>query len=640
MKFSTLSLALFFIQNETGNTGAASLRIDGNNWKQVSPSIAFQHNNDLTIDRSVIDHATDLAINRMLYSSEENPTYMYQPIDSSQSYDEYQLAWHSLGIYLDCSSENSYGTCVRQVLYAVYVNPNYRGGGIGEYTFYDKASGEWKCYGQGSTCITKMDCHLSDTKWKLLGTFKINNISEGNGWMEQLFKHQGVCIWGDDTYSFATTMRQNMPNRCKSTKQQLDDGSYLYYDTKPAADGNITLALYTDNMCSQEYIGTDYDVWQLSGADKSNWVVFNEALDVYKQCQPCVAYDISANSFECYDKAGYTNCNQCMKFSNKAGCKVATRDEVLLAERQNGLVPFGGDGQNYGKEGYVIEKQAETAVNDSSVLFISSIVFSLLGLAMFVVTSIMKLNQKEDIHGDPKEPSGFVINSILKSMSNSERSSSLLGEPTSEQSWLQRKMVSFSPSKECDDKDLKTQEGSADRSTKTSNSSLSVILLGSTLYKKLSASFAHNKTAPEVDIVPKSASALYVPPAADSTMDTVSKVEDSLEQISQVPATSSSNIEASMTPSQSIPAAASLVPAVDDAALVSKDSNANAPAMVGGGFVEVISEPSAVVNNNSGIPIEEDYAEINADEVLSKSSKKSKRSRSSSRSRLSKFFHR
>mmetsp|Transcript_8119 Transcript_8119/g.11841 ORF Transcript_8119/g.11841 Transcript_8119/m.11841 type:complete len:122 (-) Transcript_8119:88-453(-) len=121
-------------------------------------------------------------------------------------------------------------------------------------------------------------------------------------------------------------------------------------------------------------------------------------------------------------------------------------------------------------------------------------------------------------------------------------------------------------------------------------------------------------------------------------MASVPNVKGLLELLSQVLATTISN--AWMTPSQSIPAAASLVPAVDDAALVSKDSNANAPAMVGGDFVEVISEPSAVVNNNSGIPIEEDYAEINADEVLSKSSKKSKRSRSSSRSRLSKFFHR
>ena len=326
-----------------------------------------------------------------------------------------------------------------------------------------------------------------------------------------------------------------------------------------------------------------------------------------------------------------------MKFSNKAGCKVATREDVLLAERQNGLVSFEGDGKNYGKEGFVIEKQEESSAHDSSLLLISSIVFSLLGLAMFVVTSIMKLNQKEDLPGDPKEPSGFVINSILKSMSKSEKSSSLLSEPTSEQSWLQRRMVSFSPSKECE-KDIKTQEDSADRSTKTSNSSLSVILLGSTLYKKLSASFAYNKTAPEVEIVPKSAGTPYVPPAADSPMDISPKVEDSLEQVSQVPATSSSNVEASITPSQSIPAAASLVPAVDDAALISETEGSYAPAIVGGDFVEVTSEPPAVVNHNSGgIPIGEDYAEINADELLSK---KSKRSRSSSRSRLSKFFHR
>jgi len=93
--------------------------------------------------------------------------------------------------------------------------------------------------------------------------------------------------------------------------------------------------------------------------------------------------------------------------------------------------------------------------------------------------------------------------------------------------------------------------------------------------------------------VPKSAGPLYVPPAADFTMASVPNVKGLLELLSQVLATTISN--AWMTPSQSIPAAASLAPAVDDAALVSEGSNA--PAMIGGGFVEVISEPSAVVNN-------------------------------------------
>jgi hypothetical protein len=65
--------------------------------------------------------AIDEAINRMLEeSSGANPSYVYQSIDSSADYDEYQLAWRFLGFYIDCSTTNSYGAgCNRQVLYAV-----------------------------------------------------------------------------------------------------------------------------------------------------------------------------------------------------------------------------------------------------------------------------------------------------------------------------------------------------------------------------------------------------------------------------------------------------------------------------------------------------------------------------------------
>jgi len=66
-----------------------------------------------------------------------------------------------------------------------------------------------------------------------------------------------------------------------------------------------------DSMCSIEYVGHEsYNAFKLSGADESQWSSFNEALDVYKQCQPCISYDFSNDGFYCYDDAGYTNCNQ------------------------------------------------------------------------------------------------------------------------------------------------------------------------------------------------------------------------------------------------------------------------------------------------------------------------------------------
>lgn len=191
----------------------ARLSVSKNKWVQLSSDLAFQRNPDLpSFESTSMNRATDEAIHRMLSSSSKsaaNPAYFSQSEDSSETYDAYQLAWHLLGYYVDCNSESSYGSgCTRQVLYAVYVNPKYEGGGISEYTYYDITSGKWECYGQGSTCITKMDCHLDDTQWKLLGVFKIDDISQRDGWMEQLFKHEGVCIWGEDTYDFASNMRQ------------------------------------------------------------------------------------------------------------------------------------------------------------------------------------------------------------------------------------------------------------------------------------------------------------------------------------------------------------------------------------------------------------------------------------------------
>jgi len=195
-----------------------------------------------------------------------------------------------------------------------YVNPKYEGGGIGEYTYYDTTSGTWECHGQGSKCITKMDCHLEDTQWKLLGVFKIDDISQRDGWMEQLFKHQGVCIWGEDTYDFASNMRQKMPSFCTAANQLDENGNALFYDTKPKKNGEITLGLYSDDRCSREYAGNaTYDVFQIANSDESYWESFNEALDVYKQCQPCISYDLSEDDFTCSDKAGYTNCNQVCK---------------------------------------------------------------------------------------------------------------------------------------------------------------------------------------------------------------------------------------------------------------------------------------------------------------------------------------
>ena len=156
---------------------------------------------------------------RDLYSADNYQSYL---VDSSgNEYDPYSLAWRYLGLYIDCDISNSTnfyqyysynnrrlpeennnndGECERKLLWAAYVDQRYRGNTIEEYSFYDIKNGtydESTCEASGNShrCV-RMDCHESHTHFKLVGVFK-----ESQGmydWTEQLFKHEGYCIWQGD----------------------------------------------------------------------------------------------------------------------------------------------------------------------------------------------------------------------------------------------------------------------------------------------------------------------------------------------------------------------------------------------------------------------------------------------------------
>lgn len=236
--------------------------------------------------------------------------------------------------------------CERKLLWAAYVDPRYQGGSIGEYQFYDLDTGEW----DKSTCETrrcaKMDCHEPGTHFKLVGVFK-----ETDGiydWAEQLFKHEGYCVWNDeDKYELMEGHLEDWPTYCIQLSYPDENGDTIYWHTLPQAEGNITHGIFTDSSCTQvsntttfmdyvviyyyNYYGSnDYGEEQAEswayGVEK-----WNEYMDTYKVCQPCRAYSRSKNDqqnrflendendgegdeeqwgYNCYDDAGYTNCNQ------------------------------------------------------------------------------------------------------------------------------------------------------------------------------------------------------------------------------------------------------------------------------------------------------------------------------------------
>jgi len=372
-------------------------------------------------------------------------------IDSSEAeYDGYQQAWRYLGWYVECgnpsdrySKSGSHDSndddgdyqannwCQRYLMWAMYVDPNYSGGGIGEYSFFDYSSNQWDesaCSYHGNGRCAQMDCHDEDTEtWELLGVFKEATYFGNDAFFEQLFKHEGVCVWNnEDTYEFMSQNREDgFSEGClQSTVYDQTYGSLLYIDLKPTFNGNMSYALYTDEICKTEYDGMDVSVetvaanmGMLYGKYLQQW---NDALEVFKVCQPCMAYNLQKTSssynsnnnnygynkyktyssyrnfqsyynrngnnannngnynnddqiygensynynndpnegyFVCEDDADYTNVNQCMKFRTHADLEVANWEDLVRATNQGGILQIEYGGTLFGSERITREEE-------------------------------------------------------------------------------------------------------------------------------------------------------------------------------------------------------------------------------------------------------------------------------------------
>jgi len=367
---------------------------------------------------------------RHLATSSGMSPYDSQPFANGVAdYSSYQQAWRMLGFMIDCDVVNSgegnsadrrngrtvtAEGCQRYVVWAAYVDEAYEGGGIGEYQFWNQANQEWDTtpcnYGgnnknnnnnnknnnnnnSGEKRCAKMDCHLEDTHWTMLGFFKHKSY---NDWFGQLFKHEGYCIWDSDQYSFMKNAKGAWPGGCTQSDKYIgnDESKPLYYDLKPTSGGGITVGLYTDTKCVKEYSSkgsTDaYTIESVLGNFLMNnrgghshdnndnqqqsdlslseaMSMWDEYFSIYKICQPCVAHDLDnvgynggdkgsaygtytygnddyysyynkGADFDCYDDAGYTNVNQCMKFMAKTYMETATYRDLALAKTQNTFV--------------------------------------------------------------------------------------------------------------------------------------------------------------------------------------------------------------------------------------------------------------------------------------------------------------
>jgi len=273
--------------------------------------------------------------------------------DGSETYyDEYAQAWRVLGWYIDCdfcNGDNGDGNdfcqgdrnrrlengdgdedaaptgCPRFLLWAAYVDVDYEGNGGNEYSHFNRNTGRWNrrnCK-SGARCV-KMDCHMPDTNFKLIGFFKEPRYDE---WMEQLINYQGDCMWNDSEYKLMHNISpMGLVNTCtKTTSRDEYSGRYLYYNLQPNEHATVTIGLYTEDTCTEVYKGSTaastvltkliskYQDDNANGDDGNgdgsadeevqihsyaldlvesinSW---NSAFAAFRTCQPCKAYDLT-----------------------------------------------------------------------------------------------------------------------------------------------------------------------------------------------------------------------------------------------------------------------------------------------------------------------------------------------------------
>ena len=193
-----------------------------------------------------------------------------------------------------------------------------------------------------------MDCHEPNTHFRLVGIFK---QSDGlKDWAEQLFSHEGSCIWDNDAYETMSNERWRMAADCTQLYITDDKGGSLYLDAKPQKEGNVAMGIYKDDQCTQEsdmsfadYLLKYYKIYygneDLGHDAIAFWDKFlaewNHNMNEYKICQPCMAYNLhqydgdsqssqngaerflengGGGTYDCVDGAGDTNANQVRLF--------------------------------------------------------------------------------------------------------------------------------------------------------------------------------------------------------------------------------------------------------------------------------------------------------------------------------------
>ena len=215
-------------------------------------------------------------------------------------------------------------------------------------------------------------------------------------------------------YEFMASFAEDWVGGCTASSATDADGAAVYYDTKPLPGGDVTYGVYTDASCLVESGLTWSDVVASQEEDNLPSLAaldrWNALLGDFKICQPCRAVKTrdgssdnhsgsgSANSgdyedgddgegglersgFNCYDDAGYQNCNKCYKFQTQKNMEAATATNLARATAQGTILAVEVEGTRYGRGHYAAPGRGARAAKKRSVGLAATL--ALLGLAYF-----------------------------------------------------------------------------------------------------------------------------------------------------------------------------------------------------------------------------------------------------------------
>ena len=257
-----------------------------------------------------------------------------------------------------------------------------------------------------------MDCHSSDTQWKLLGVYR----QEFYQYIEQISKH----LWAIDDYEYVVALAGLAYMTDADCYQVGADGNGdpIYAGVAPQPYGTFKMAVYSDEYCLEpdDSMGVTFDSYGLQNdidlgskdatdddgkawayewwfdTQEENLEQLNKVYDSFRYCTSCVDYPTYQDGYFIGDSGTDDDdlINQCWKFWShdsytcEADCLATADAQGTILTVDYGGKTFGAATSDYWSKGKT--QATATTVAESSLTRLLANAFLTLSFLLFVAT--------------------------------------------------------------------------------------------------------------------------------------------------------------------------------------------------------------------------------------------------------------